>query len=152
MTRFVSGLCFVIAGAVGAGLLAATAPGLSSRALAQDQSAATAKDVIFARKILMGSVGDNMDELEAIISSGKIDVQHGAQHADLVSLLLLSFPHLFPPASNEWKPNVDKDPGTDTFAASEVWTRFADFYHRSQEASKAAYAASRARNEDEFKN
>jgi cytochrome c556 len=138
-----------LAGTVIAGLVSAGTFG--SMALGQDQSAATAKDVIFARKILMVSIGDNMDELEAIIASGKIDIQHGAMHADSVSVMLLSFPHLFPPASNQWKPNVDRDPGSDTYAAPEVWSRFADFYQRAQDASKAAYNASQARTEDEFK-
>ena len=39
----------------------------------------------------------------------------------------------------------------DTFAAPEVWTRFADFYQRSADAAKSAYNASRARDGDEFK-
>jgi cytochrome c556 len=149
MTRSV-GARLSIAGVIGAAMLSAATLGIGSVALGQDQSAATAKDVIFARKILMGSIGENMDELEAIIASGKIDVQHGASHADLVSVMLLSFPHLFPPVSNEWKPNVDKDAGTDTFAAPEIWTRYADFYQRAADAAKAAYNASRARNADEF--
>ena len=140
-----------LAGAVIAGLVSAGTLGIGSTALGQDQSAATVKEVIFARKILMTTIGENMDELEAIIASGKIDVKHGAEHANLVSVMLLAFPHLFPPASNEWKPNVDKDPGSDTYAAPEVWTRFADFYQRAQDASKAAFNASRASNEDEFK-
>jgi cytochrome c556 len=140
-----------LAGAVIAGLVSAGTLGIGSTALGQDQSAATVKEVIFARKILMTTIGENMDELEAIIASGKIDVKHGAEHANLVSVMLLAFPHLFPPASNQWKPNVDKDPGSDTYAAPEVWTRFADFYQRTQDASKAAYDASQARNEDEFK-
>jgi cytochrome c556 len=140
-----------LAGAVIAGLVSAGTLGIGSTALGQDQSAATVKEVIFARKILMTTIGENMDELEAIIASGKIDVKHGAEHANIVSVMLLAFPHLFPPASNEWKPNVDKDPGSDTYAAPEVWTRFADFYQRTQDASKAAYDASQARNEEEFK-
>jgi cytochrome c556 len=151
MKQFALGTHFWIAGAMSVALLTAGTLGIGPVALGQDQSAATPKDVIFARKILMGSIGDNMDELEGIIESGKIDVQHGASHADLVSVMMLAFPHLFPPASNEWKPNVDKDPGTDTFAAPEIWTRFADFYQRSSDAAKSAYNASRARNEEEFK-
>src|SRR3954463_13079726 len=112
-----------LAGALGGALLLGARSGAITNARGQDKSAATAKDFIFARKILMGSIGDNMDELEGIIESGKIDVQHGASHADLVSVMLLAFPHLFPPASNEWKAGIDKDPGSDTFAAPEVWTR-----------------------------
>jgi len=140
-----------MAEALGAALLLGAGFGAITTARGQDQSAATAKDVIFARKILMGSIGDNMDELEGIIESGKIDVQHGASHADLVSVMMLAFPHLFPATSNEWKPNVDKDPGTDTFAAPEIWTRYADFYQRAAGAAKSAYNASRARDGEEFK-
>ena len=151
MKQFAMGTRLWIAGAMSVAFITAGTLGIGSVALGQDQSAATAKDVIFARKILMGSIGDNMDELEGIIESNKIDVQHGASHADLASVMLLAFPHLFPPGSNEWKPNVDKDPGTDTFASPEIWTRFSDFYQRASDAAKSAYNASRARDADEFK-
>ena len=151
MKKFALGTRFWIAGAMSVALVAACTLGIGSVALGQDQSAATAKDVIFARKILMSSIGENMDELDTMVETNSIDVAHGASHADAISVMMLSFPHLFPPASNEWKPNVDKDPGTDTFAAPEIWTRFADFYQRSSEAAKSAYNASRARNEEEFK-
>ena len=117
MKKFALGTRFWIAGAMSVALVAAGTLGIGSVALGQDRSAATSKDVMFARKILMSSIGDNMDELEGIIESGKIDIQHGASHADLASVMLLAFPHLFPPASNEWKPGVDKDAGVDTFAA-----------------------------------
>src|SRR6266581_7918122 len=146
MTRFVLGARLSIAGAVGAAVLAAGALGIGSVALGQDQSAATPKEVIFARKILMGSVGDNMDELDTVIETGDIDLPHVAGHADSISVALLVFPHLFPPASNEWKAGATRDPGVDTFAAPEVWTRFADFYKMAADTSKLAYEASRARN------
>src|SRR5262249_1661630 len=106
---------------------------------------------IFARKILMGTVGDNMDEIDSAVASGDIDLQHLAGHADGISVALLVFPHLFPPASNEWKEGATRDPGADTFASPEVWTRFADFYKMASEASKLAYDASRARSKDDFK-
>ena len=133
-----------IACAVGCGLLAWGAVGLSSVALSQDQSVATPKDTIFARKILMDSIGRNMDELEAIAASGSgKDLIEGKEHADIVSVMLMAFPHLFPPTTNQWKPNAQLDPGTDTFAAPEVWTKFSDFYGRSNTASRIAYKASR---------
>jgi len=47
--------------------LGAGALGIDSVAFGQDQSAAAPKDVIFARKILMGSIGDNMDELDTMV-------------------------------------------------------------------------------------
>lgn len=151
MKQFALGTRFWIAGAMSVALFAAGPLGVGSVALGQDQSAATAKDVIFARKLLMGSIGENMDDLDIMVETNKFDVPHGAMHADVISVLLLSFPHLFPPASNQWKPGVDKDPGTDTFASPDIWTRYADFYKRNADASKTAYNASRARNAEEFK-
>jgi hypothetical protein len=73
-------------------------------AMAQDQSAATAKDVIFARKTLMSSISDNMDQIETMISTNKIDLADAHEHADTISVMLMAFPHLFPPASNQGKP------------------------------------------------
>jgi cytochrome c556 len=122
-----------------------------SAALSQDQSAATPKDTIFARKILMDSISQNMDDLEANASGSKVDLAEGKSHADIVSVMLMAFPHLFPPSTNQWKPNADLDPGTDTFAAPEVWTKYADFYKRSKDASDIAHKASRVEKEDAFK-
>ena len=122
---------------IGCAVLTAGVLGVSVVALGQDQSAATAKDAIFARKILMDTIGHNTDE--------------GTEHADNVSVMLMAFPHLFPPSSNQWKPNLERDPGTDTFAAPEVWTRFSDFYLQASNASKLAYKVSRADSEAEFK-
>jgi cytochrome c556 len=134
-----------------AGLLLAT--GLAgSAALGQDQSAATPADAIFARKTVMDTLSTKMDEIEtATASTQKIDLAAANEQADIVSVLLMAFPHLFPAATNQWKPNVDKDPGTDTFAAPEVWTQYTDFYKRSTEASKLAFDASRATEEAEFR-
>lgn len=40
---------------------------------------AIAKDAIFARKILMDTIGSNMDELESMTSSGKASRDLGSQ-------------------------------------------------------------------------
>src|SRR5580692_6211099 len=136
----IAAACLMLAGLAG------------SAALGQDQSAATPADAIFARKTVMDTLSSKMDEIEtATASTQKIDLAAANEQADTVSVLLMAFPHLFPPATNQWKPNVDKDPGTDTFAAPEVWTQYADFYKRSTEASKLAFDASRATEEAEFR-
>jgi cytochrome c556 len=140
-----------LGGALVASLLTAAVCGIGTIALGQDQSAATANDVIFARKVLMGAIGNNMDEIDGMLETGNIDIPHASEHADTISIMMMAFPHMFPPASNEWKPNVQRDPGTDTFAAPEVWTRFTEFYQQAQAAAKAAYAVSRAQTPDEFK-
>src|SRR5215470_12872986 len=134
------------------GLAAILAGGFGSVvAVSQDRGTAPPKDTIFARKILMDAIGHNMDELETNASSQKVDLTEGKDHADIVSVMLMAFPHLFPPATNQWKPNVQRDPGTDTFAAPEVWTNYADFYKRSREAADVAYKASRANTDVQFK-
>jgi cytochrome c556 len=139
------------AAAVGCAVLAAALLGTGWMASAQDQSAATAKDVIFARKTMMDSISDNMDQIETMISTGKIDLADAHEHADTISIMFMAFPHLFPPSSNQWKPNADLDPATDTFASPDAWTKFSDFYQRATAASKTAYDMSRADKVDELK-
>ena len=73
------------------------------------------------------------------------------EHADMISIMLMSFPHLFPPSTNQWQPNVDRDPATDTVASPDLWRNFSDFYQRAQAASKLALDATRAKTGNEFK-
>jgi cytochrome c556 len=143
---------FVHRRTVAAALLCAGLVGSGSPALGQDQSAATPQDAIVARKTAMNTLSDRMDTIEAAIASGKkLDLEDGHANADVISVLLMAFPHLFPPSTNQWKPNVDRDPATDTYASPDVWTRFADFYKQAAAASKAAFDASRADDEGAFK-
>jgi cytochrome c556 len=135
---------------VGAGFAAALLA-TSLVAVAQDQSAAKAEDTIFARKTMMSSLSDNMDQIEMMISTGKIDLDDAHEHADTISVMLMAFPHLFPPATNQWKPGVEIDPVTGTFASPDVWSKFADFYQRAADASKTAFDMSRADKPDALK-
>jgi cytochrome c556 len=112
----------------------------------QDQNQVT-KDVIFARKTLMNSLSDEMDKIETMIDTGKINLASAKDSADLISVMLMAFPHMFPASSNQWKPNADLDPATDTFASPDAWSKYPDFYKRATDASKAAYEASRAEND-----
>ena len=138
--------------AVMAGAILLAGVGMSTLAPGQDRSAAIVKDAIFARKIVMVSIGQNMDEIEGMMASPKgVDMAEGREHADNISIMLMAFPHLFPADTNQWKPNVDRDPGRDTYAAPELWTNYADFYARAAQASKVAYNASRAQQGSAFK-
>jgi cytochrome c556 len=139
------------AGLIGTTCLAASLLGTSWLALAQDQSAAKVEDVIMARKTAMDTLSDRFDQIEMMVSTNKINIQAGQELADTISVLLMAFPHLFPPASNQWKPGVEIDPVTGTYASPDVWTKFADFYKRASDASKAAYDISRADKVDDFK-
>ena len=56
----------------------------------------TSKDTIFARKILMGAIDMNMDEIETMLSpEGKLDLDEGQEHAETISTMLMAFPHMF---------------------------------------------------------
>jgi len=137
---------------IGCAVLAGSILGMSLAASGQDQSGAIAKDAIFARKILMDTIGTNMDELEGMTASAKgVDLAEGREHADNVSIMLMAFPHLFAASTNQWKPNVERDPGRDTYASPDLWTNYPDFYAQAANASKIAYKASRAEREKEFK-
>jgi cytochrome c556 len=137
----------MLAGAVLAGLV-----GAGCVAFGQDQGVAPPKDTIFARKIVMDTISSNMDEIETMTSSSdKIPLSEAHEHADVISVMLQAFPHLFPPATNQWKPDVERDAATDTFASPDVWTSYSDFYKRADTASNLALDASRAETESEFR-
>jgi cytochrome c556 len=125
--------------------------GTTSMTLAQNQNAATPKDAIAARKLLMVIISDGMDEIERMVASGKINLAEGNKRADPISAMLQAFPHIFPASTNQWKPNVALDPVTDTAASPDVWLKFSDFYQRATDASKTAYRLSRADKEADFK-
>jgi cytochrome c556 len=140
-----------ISGAMAASVIAALTVAMSSSP-ADAQELPAAKDTIFARKILMGAIDMNMDEIETMLApEGKLDLAEGQEHAETISTMLMAFPHLFPPATNQWKPGAARDPATDTFASPELWTNFADFYARAGEASKLAWSASRAKRAADFR-
>ena len=116
------------------------------------QELPAAKDTIFARKILMGAIDMNMDEIETMLApEGKLVLSDAQEHAETISTMLMAFPHLFPPATNQWKAGENRDPATDTFANPDLWSNFANFYQRAAEASKIAWSASRAKRADEFR-
>ena len=120
--------------------------------VARAQELPAAKDTIFARKILMGAIDMNMDEIETMLApEGKLDLAEGQEHSETISTMLMTFPHMFPPATNQWKAGAARDPATDTFASPDLWTNFADFYARATEASKIAWNASRARRAADFR-
>jgi cytochrome c556 len=118
----------------------------------QGQSASTAKDVIWARKILMATIGENSDRIASMISDRNIDLRAAREYARTISVLLKAFPHLFPPDSNQWKEGVDLDPATDTIASPDIWTDFEDFHKSASGTAKIAEEMQHAADEDELKN
>jgi cytochrome c556 len=136
---------FVMVGVFAAALFVAVVP-----SLADDQP--PAKDTIFARKTVMGAIDMNMDEIETMLApEGKLELADAREHAEVISTLLMAFPHLFPASTNQWKQGADRDPATDTFANPAIWSNFADFYKRATEASKIAWQAAGAKRPEDFR-
>jgi hypothetical protein len=59
--------------------------------------------------------------------------------------MLMTFPHLFPPATNQWKAGAERDPATDTLSSPDLCAKFPDFYQRASDVSKIAWSTSRAK-------
>jgi cytochrome c556 len=138
----------VAAAAAAIAALAVIVP--ATPAPAQEQPAA--KETIFARKILMGAIDMNMDEIETMLApEGKLELAEAQEHSETISTMLMAFPHMFPPATNQWKAGAARDPATDTFASPDLWTNFSDFYQLATEASKIAWSASRAKRPADFR-
>ena len=132
------------------GVIAMAIGCLAAPSFAEDQP--PPKDTIFARKVAMGEIDMNMDEIETMLApEGKLLLSDAEEHAEVISTLLMAFPHLFPPPTNQWKEGAERDPATDTFANPAIWSNFPDFYQRASEASKIAWNASRAKKPDEFR-
>jgi cytochrome c556 len=136
---------------VGSAVLSAGLVATSFIALGQDQSAATANDVIFARKTLMASIANNMYPIDEMNETGKYDLPKGRASADAISAMLMAFPHLFPPTTNTWTDKAPRDPAVDTFAAPTVWQEYTFFYKQAQASAKYAFDLSRAETESEFR-
>jgi cytochrome c556 len=145
--RFAAG-CNIVRALCGLALAALL---LASSTAAEDNPPLIPRDEIFARKILMDSIDEHLDAIDWMLSAGgTIDLARASEHADTISVMLMAFPHLFPPATNQWQPNAKRDPARDTFAAPELWTNFADFYRQAAAASRLAFAASRSKRRDDF--
>jgi cytochrome c556 len=129
--------------------LAALWPG--AVAIGQDEGAATVKDIIWARKVLMAAVGDRSDQIRTMISERDIDLERARAQARHIAVLLTVFPHLFPSSSNQWKENANQDPASDTIASPDIWDDFQDFYNQAMGNAKIARDMSHAGDVEELK-
>lgn len=133
------------------GACLAAAVGTSFMALGQDQSVATANDVVFARKTLMATIARKMYPIDEMRENGKFDLPKGRAEADAISAMLMAFPLLFPATTNTWTDKAPRDPAVDTFASPTIWNEYAFFYKESQAASKSAFDLSKAENDRDFR-
>jgi cytochrome c556 len=110
-------------------------------------------DVVLARRVLMTGIGRNMDEITGMVEDGgTFSLGEAHEHADLISTMLLAFPHLFPVETNTWSEKLaDDDPAHVSLALPTVWQNYADFVARAQQASQVALDASFAATAEQFK-
>jgi cytochrome c556 len=110
-------------------------------------------DVILARRILMTGIGRFMDEITYMTEPGvTLEPEHVVEAADVISTMLLAFPHLFPPETDNWTQELEEaDPARVSLSLPAVWESFDDFYRRAQAASQLALDTSRARTEADFR-
>ncbi len=100
----------------------------------------------------MDTIDSQLDAIDWMLVSDKpLDLEKAYERANNISVMLMTFPHLFPPATNQWQPNAKRDPARDTFASPDVWVNFADFYRQAAAASRIAFDASRAKERQTFR-
>jgi len=124
---------------------------ISSVGFGQQNNSGSPKEIIVARKVLMGTIGDNMYPIDEMLETGKIDLDAAHLNLESISAMLLVFPHLFPPSTNLWNSNAKRDPATDTLADASIWESNSTFYGDAIAASKYAFAASRATSIGDFR-
>jgi cytochrome c556 len=110
-------------------------------------------DVVLARRILMAGIGRNMDEITGVIEdAAAFNLGEAREQADVISTMLLAFPHLFPVETDTWSEKLaEDDPAHVSLALSTVWQNYDDFVARAQQASQIALDASFATTADQFK-
>jgi cytochrome c556 len=139
------------AAALGALLLGAVLTGGLNVRAREDAGPDQATDAILARKTLSDTFCDKMDLIEKAARSRARIPGAAREAADTISVLLLAFPHLFPPTSNRWTPDGNVDPVAETLASPEIWSDFPGFYRRAKDASRIAFTLSRAPTDEEFR-
>jgi cytochrome c556 len=110
-------------------------------------------DVVLARRVLMTGIGRNMDEITGMLEDGgTFSLNEAREHADLISTMLLAFPHLFPVETDTWSQTLaEEDPAHVSLALPTVWHNYDDFVTRAQQASQTALDASFAMTDEQFK-
>jgi hypothetical protein len=67
-------------------------------------------EVVLARRVLMAGIGRNMDEITGMIEdAASFDLGEAREHADVISTMLLAFPHLFPVETDTWSDQLAED-------------------------------------------
>src|SRR5262245_50201118 len=107
-----------------------------------------ADDIIVSRQLLMDGVDDAMHDIDISTTGKEFKLDDLKANANTINMLLLAFPHLFPPQTKP-VPTTDGSPSA-TSAQLAIWENFEDFYAQAQAAAAVAFAASQADSLEQF--
>ncbi len=93
------------------------------------------EELVEARRVLMIQMEPLMRPIDAFTAGEPADLSTLRSAAATLEAMLLAFPHLFPPTTNQYDPTVRESP---TFALPTIWQDFAMFRSLSEEAATAA--------------
>ena len=110
----------------------------------------SATEAIFARRLLMSSIGTNNDTLHDIFDGAfEYDAREVKHRLGAMADMLLAFPHLYRVAPDVWSQEAeDENPGLVTQSAPAVWSDWENFSRLAREASDKALDASLASGAD----
>jgi cytochrome c556 len=105
-------------------------------------------ELITARLELMVHVEELMKPLDTLTVEAVEDAPQLHTNAEVISVMLLTLPHLFPPTTNLYDPR-SRDPAT--LAQPAIWKNFDNFFRLAMAASQAAEAVARAQGMEQLR-
>lgn len=113
----------------------------------------SATDAVFARRLLMSSIGTNNDTLHDIFDGAlDYDAREVKHRLGMISNMLLAFPHLYREAPDVWSEEAENEnPATVTQSSPAVWSDWENFKALAEQASDKALEASLAATQEQQK-
>lgn len=108
-----------------------------------------AADIVQARQLLMDAAEEHIMFIDAVNAGKDLPLSDMKSRAYQLNILLLAFPHLFPPQT---QPSVgEKDGSFQTNATDVLWRNFPAFYQAAQDFASIALDASQAKDLGAFR-
>ena len=108
-----------------------------------------AADIVQARQLLMDAAEEHIMFIDAVSAGKDLALSDMKSRAYQLNILLLAFPHLFPPQTTPAA--GDRDGAFQTNATGAVWKDFPAFYQAAQDFAAVALDASQAKDIGAFR-
>lgn len=135
----------IAASLIGLGVLVSSPSAQEAGLTGQDKAA----DVVQARQLLMDAAEEHMMVIDAVNAGKDLPLSDMKSRAYQLNILLLAFPHLFPPQTRAAA--GEKDGSFQTNATDVLWKDFSAFYQAAQEFAATALDASQAADLQSFR-